>query len=456
MMQRWLLSGMLILTLFFWFSCAGSPAGSPTGSPAGASRPESSEAAAPESTAETSVGPEAGNDYIPPPDTALFPEMAFVPAGFPSLETPPGVGVITADKRDKAGTLNEREKADLSESYRSAYIDGLFRTFPLAGVLGGDMVHGWPDKNPSGWVQNWRTSAPQANSWGIPALVLAIRGLRAERETAANPESRFPSGGRVFIVRGKLLDHYGKSAGIKGANGDMGYGSPRGYEFLYEGKLAQRFDLGLITVDREGKGVFLPEDPPSLENTPPSDLGVFADAPASGRDVRSAYITAWMMALDRGIEPMESDGPGQYLSFTEGSWDFPGTESLKGLYIQSFDRRTILLVLPDSSPLPPYPRFIASPFLDVLLSTTKHSLAGGEDLKPLDIKFSGGDEFSRALMKGLALYGIPLTDPVPVTEAAKSGPDNGEEGAQESQWEIQRFSRGWISGPPTRAPIIGP
>ena len=422
------------MTIFLWFSCAGSPAGVPDAEfpPA-----ESSQAAAPDNTSGTETWTPAEYDPL------LFREMAFLPALFPSLEVPPGVGQITGDRRDRAASLSGKEKDALSESYRTAYIDGLFRGFPLSGVLGGDLVHGWPDNNPSGWVQNWSTSAPQINSWGLPPLVLAIRGLRAEREMP---------GGRVFVVQGRILDQYGRSAGINRANGDMGYGSPRGYEFLSEGKVAQRFDLGLITVDSEGKGAFIPGEPPSLEFDPPSDLGLFAGA--SSEDIRAAFITAWKMALDRGIESMTSDGPGQYLSFTASSWDFPGGETLEGLFIQSFNRRTILLVLANSPLLPPYPRFISSPFLEVLLSASRHSVPGGENLKPLDIKFSGGDGFARSLMRGLALYGIPLTDPVPVIEAARaeSGSETGEEGEAAIHRELQRFSRGWLSGPAATKP----
>jgi len=348
--------------------------------------------------------------------------MTFRPDEFPSLEPSVGLGVITTDRRDPAVTLSESERAALSESFRTAYIDSLLREVPLAGVLGGDFVHGWPAGNPSAWAQNWRTSALFDNSWGIPSLILAIRRFRAEPETGE---------GRVFIVQGDLLDQYGRSAGVNNANGSAGYGSPRGYEFLYDGKLAQRFDLGLITVDGEGQGAFFPEDPPSLALSPPADVGVFIDAPDP--ELRAAFITAWEMALDRGVQTMIPDGPGLYLSFSLDSWAFPGGQALTGLYFQSFNERRVLLVLPDSPLLPPYPRFIASSFLVALLSAARHPLSGAEDLEPLEMNFRGGDALSRALIRGLALYGIPLSDPVPVP-CDEGGP-----------WrEVQRFSRGWI------------
>ena len=340
--------------------------------------------------------------------------IAFVPAEFPSLKVSPGVGAVTMDGRDRAAALSEGAREELSASFRAAYINSLFREAPLAGVLGGDFVHGWPSGDPYAWVQNWRSSVPQNNSWGIPSLVLAVRGFREAGEA-----------GRVFVVQGKLLDHYGKSGGINGANGIVGYGSPRGYEFLLDGKLAQRFDFGLITTDGQGRTAFFPEEPPSLALDVPPLVGVF---PGASGNVRPAFVMAWKMALDRGIERMSPDGPGLSLAlsdevFRERLRDFPGGETLEGLYVQTFNGRTALLVLSDAPGLPPYPRFIGYPFLDALLAVSGDSRQ---------------DDFSRALMTGFALYGIPLADPVPLP--------GGEDGPL--VWrEAQRFSRGWMLAP---------
>ena len=402
------LAAFCIFAVNLWISCAGLP------------EEPSPPLAVQEEPAEVHVWFPVGEEYFPPPG------MTFTPAAFPSIAAPPGLGVITTSGLDRAATLSAAEQEALSGSFRAAYISSLFRGAPLAGVLGGDYVHGWPPDNPSAWVQNWKSSSPQANSWGLPSLILAIRGFREERGIEAQET------GRVFIVQGKVLNQYGISGGINGANGIVGYGSPRGYEFIHEGKLAQRFDYGLITVDSEGRSVFLPEAPPSAGLVPPPQLGVFVDAP---RDVRPAFVTAWRMALDRGIETMIPDGPGQYLAFSGSSWDFPGGHDMRGLYVQTFNERTILLVLPASPALPPYPRFIASPFLEAVLSAPRHSLPGAETLTPLDINFSGGDDFLHALARGLALHGIPLTDPMPLQEASAS-------------WtEAQRFSRGWLVKP---------
>ena len=151
---------------------------------------------------------------------------------------------------------------------------------------------------------------------GVPGRIRAnhehiVSGHRkhANRRKILKGEIYNTSG--VSNTKGKLLNQYGKSAGINGANGNVGYGAPRGYEFLYQGKLAQRFGLGLITVDQEGNSAFFPEEPPSLGVEAPSDIGVFLNAPAFREDIRAAFATAWEMALDRGIETMTPDGPGQ-------------------------------------------------------------------------------------------------------------------------------------------------
>ena len=412
-------SGIINILLLVFLSCAGSPG---TGADLSGSSAQEDSGAFPE---QYELPRELYNSD--PSD------LVFLPGGFPSLEIPSGVGVISQASA-QASLPDDRERSALTDHYRWAYADYLLRDASLAGVLGGDQVHGWPDNDPYGWVQNWRSGSPADNSWGLPALILAIRGITE---------------GRVFTVQGKVLDHYGKSAGRNNANGAQGYGSPRGYEFYYDENLAQRFDLGLISVSKEGRGSFIPEDPPSMEADPPSDIGFFTGNPAgiSGSEsaaiIRMAFLTAWKMALDRGYNILVSDGPGQYISFSDSFWNFPGGETLKGIYVQTFNRRSALLVLTDSSLLPPYPRFLSSPFIDVLLRSGEYSILGG-NLEPLNIKSSGGDDFTRALIRGISLYGIPLTDPIPVKGSEDSA----------SPWQVaQRFSRGWLVGPPA---VTGP
>ncbi|MDR1863019.1 MAG: hypothetical protein LBQ67_03765 [Treponema sp.] len=136
------------------------------------------------------------------------------------------------------------------------------------------------------------------------------------------------------------------------------------------------------------------------------------------------------MALDRGIEAMVPDGPGQYLQVSPQNPARAG--ELGGLYIQTFNGRSALLILPEASGIPLHVRFLGAPFLGILLSPER-SLPGTEGLAPEEIRFSGGDDFMRRLMRGMSLYGFPLTEPLPYRADG------------DSAWqETQRFSRGWL------------
>jgi hypothetical protein len=397
----------------FWFSCAGKPPVAVNTPPV----PEAEELPEPRPEAEETGG--VTEDFLFPSKPG---DLIFIPAGLPALVPAPGVGIISPEARLGGASLSGEERDRLQDSFRAAYVDGLLKELPLTGVLGGDQVHGWPDTNPSGWVQNWRSARPVSNSWGIPSLILAIRGVEISQDMAQD---------RVFIVDGEILNYYGISAGLNGANGDMGYGSPRGEKFFYDNGIAQRFDLGLIVIDDQGKGSFLPGEPPSAGPEPPPDLGIFRDAPRDGK-IRDAFLTAWKMALDRNIE-MVPDGPGQYLSGSSRDSVSSGAGKLRGLYIQTFNRFGALLILPEASGVPPHARFLGSPFLELFLSPEGHSLPGTEGLEPEEAGLGGGDDFARRLMRGISLYGFPLTDPMPYRADG------------DSPWqETQRFSRGWL------------
>jgi hypothetical protein len=390
------LSFILSLALnSLWFSCAGNPpveirqtSDKPPATEAGPEEPEPEE-------------PGLTENFLPPLESA---GLVFIPADPPALVPAPGVGIISREARLRGASLTSEAGAVLQNSFRAAYVDGLLQGIPLAGVLGGDQVHGWPDADPSGWVQNWRSARPSANSWGIPSLILAIRGVETSRQTARN---------RVFIVDGEILNYYGTGAGLNGANGDIGYGSPRGEKFLYNNGIAQRFDRGLIVIDPEGKGSFLPGEPPSAGLEPPPELGIFPDAPLN-EEIRDAFLTAWKMAVDRNAGAMVPDGPGRCLSGFSQDPVSSEAGKLRSLYIQTFNGRSVLLILPEASGIPLHVRFLGPPFLNAFIS-------------------HGKDDFTRRLMEGISFYGFPLTDPLPY----RAG--------EHSAWqETQRFSRGWL------------
>ena len=414
-----------------------------------------------------------------------FPHFVFIPEPVPYPETAPGVGNITADRRDFVFTLNNNERIALSGVFRDAYTDGLLRNQPFIGVLGGDQVHGWPQANPVSWVQNWQTSMPMANSWGLPSLVLSIAG----RDSGDFQR-------RAFTVQGDILDYYGRGSGLNGANGNTGFGSPRGEEFLYEEKIAQRFDHGLMVINENRKVEFIAETPPSEIYEIPEMLGFFPGSP----DIQKIFITAWKIALDCNMEnyseyeppiyyiPVEilsdndlsftndesddisdknsvdnseenpdvnmekkpgavlavipqkllPDSPVQYVRFTgEKTHLFPDTD-ITGIYIQTFNQNTSALVLletasPDASRqpvLPQHARFLCPLMFEML--TTGTPLPGTETLELLNFYSGVQDKFLAGLLQSFALYGFPLTDPVFRSE-------NGFLISAE-----QRFTRGWI------------
>jgi hypothetical protein len=343
-----------------------------------------------------------------------------------------GLGLITREGRDPAAGLSPAEKTALAASFRDAYAAGLLRGLPLDGVLGGDRVHGWPVASPVAWVQNWRSSDSYPNSWGIPSLNLAVRGLTREK---------------AFVIHGPILDAYGKSGGVGGANGAAGYGAPRGEEYRWGNGIAQRFDFGLIIIDGSGKGIFLQEEAPSAKEKIPAGVGVLNEAATGGKaeaagEVGEGFRSAWMSAVDRDFPALLNDGPVYHLDFsvpwalTSGSGASGETFALSGLLYQSFDKGKTLFIRGEtpSGPGPGSVRVLTGPFLDALTGAWA-PVPGAEALAedPLPAGFEAQGEWVAALLQGIARYGFPLTDAIPQKDGSGKG------------WkEAQRFTRGWL------------
>jgi hypothetical protein len=441
---------------------------------AGLSSKSSEAAAPPEERAEDA---QESLRQIPRMAVSVPEEMTFVPAPFPGVLSVPGIGFVTGEVRDLGSSLDNDDRARLAASFAEAYMEGVFRGLPLSGVLGGDRVHGWPRSSPLAWVQNWRGSGERPNSWGIPSLILAVRGLAQDR---------------VFLVQGDILNAYGRSSGLMGANGAAGYGAPCGNEFIYQGGIAQRFDFGLITVDAEGNFVFTAEDPPSAASPVPESIGLFEPGSPVER-IRNAFQSAWKTEINGGLSPSGPDTPLFYIDFGDSPWvlpfdsvensgntnyevppenaldaranlfsaenpgeaserpgdsGLPGQDSslvIRGLFYQSFGKGKILFILAEASveliqgnsktstELPLHPVPLVSPFLEALLGASGNPLSGAGPLSPHAFPAGGRryDEFARTLLEGIALYGLPLAGPQP----AKEG---------EILFAIQRFSRGWM------------
>jgi hypothetical protein len=264
--------------------------------------------------------------------------------------------------------VSAQRRADLTAEFRDAYLEAMLRGAPLRGALGGDLVHFWRSGADRGaYVQNWRDGDAGANSWGLRGLALACRPA---------------GGGRVSLVRGALLDAYGKGGGIGGANGIAGYGAPLGDEFSRAEGLAQRFEHGLLLTRADGV-VFVPEPAPSAGGVP-ADVAQAppAEGPGTARfgtPEREAFRAAWAAAVDSGMPVLGSDGP---VFFSGGEWG--------GAWAQTFGSGRWGIVLPaDPSRRGGRAKILDAPFLA--------SVRAG-DGQALD--FSGS--------------GLPLTDSFPV------------------------------------------
>jgi hypothetical protein len=384
----------------------------------------------------TAPEPSFLSEFTPGP----FPHnTVFVPAALPEPRLAPGVGIITRDERDLAASLDLVDRNHLSDSFKSAYLEGVLRGVRLTGVLGGDFVHGWPPRSPAAWVQNWQSSSGNFNSWGEPVLVLALRGLG---ET------------RVFTVQGDILDAYGVSGGLNGANGAAGYGAPCGEEFLLEGRRAQWFEHGLITFGRDGKAVFLPGGIPSAAAPVPESAGILHGEDSSPL-IQQAFQSAWQAAVNSGLSPLEADAPVISLEF-DSPWlldvDTETDEAeeeirmlVNKIHYQSFGNGKALFVMAEASlefagqsaALPLFPKIVVSPFLEVLLNAKQHKASGAEHLEPDHFPpgFAKRTGLSQMLLDGIALYGLPLSGGLPRNEGA-------------AVKKAQRFSRGWLLAEP--------
>jgi hypothetical protein len=312
--------------------------------------------------------------------------LDFQPGEFALPAAAPGVGSITREQQDPLAGLGEDEKRAVTESFRAAYVDGLLRGLPLEGTLGGDLVHSWPPEEALCLAQNWRSGEAAPNSWGLPTLVLAIRGAKS---------------GDTHIIQGGILDQYGKSGGRDRLNGVAGYGAPLGGEFLHRGGIAQWFEHGLIRVDASGRGFFEETEPPALS----------PDRPGDHAGVDETIWQGFQQARRRGrylnLPDPRADHP-------PGRLEIPATGTLPGgtLYFQTFNNGNILALLPQIPDFPFRARIIVGPFLEAFLSG-----ASSADLEG-------------RLLGGLENYGLPLTDPYP---------------APDTRRETQRFTQGWMA-----------
>ena len=381
--------------------------------------------------------------------------MEFVPAPMPSFAYDEKPGQLSTDAL--ARSLRESERQALSASFVEAYYAGQLAGTPLLGVLGGDLIHGWPSDSPIAWVQNWRSSTKKANVWGLPSLVLAIRGLTQDK---------------VFFVQGDILNMYGMGLGRGGANGAAGFGAPCGDEFVHKGKVAQYFDFGLLSFNDEGKPAFFPGTAPSLQNILTPLVG---ECESPEPEISWAFQTAWKTGINSGLSPLDPVTNVIEIDFQKNPWVLPvdvetlahnadgflgnipgnsagnntaskGTITLQKIYYQVFDKAMFiasdaLLEYPgETIRLPLRPQIVRDDFLMALLNVGTYHVTGADSLYPVPMEQRNKEShLSAALLAGIALYGIPLSGALPWQERqAAKAETNGQ------TVEAQRFSRGWF------------
>jgi len=346
--------------------------------------------------------------------------LFFISRPLPNLDIPDEIG---------ARSENPGEADSFKGIFREAYTAALLRGLPLTGVLGSDRVNRWPSSSPLSWSQNWASEDSEPNSWGIPGMVLALGNYGGPNEV---PEA-------VFTVSGPILDLYGKSAGYNRANGAEGYGVPLGEPFFWEGAAIQRFSRGRVIVSNEGSSFRFVEDlyASLLANLSQEEREREFGGPDIPSRVSAVFVHAWAFAFSE--EEGKSDGPAASLVFSKpwilqsGNQDF----ALNGFYYKSYNDGSDVFVVLNAENLPVRAYRLSGPILRTILA---HKRLPGLGLEK-SLGNPGGTGLGRSLATGFALYGPPLSDPLPLPAGQAGRTDV----PQNTLFlEAQRFSRGWI------------
>ncbi|MDR1390293.1 MAG: hypothetical protein LBJ31_10010 [Treponema sp.] len=357
-------------------------------------------------------------DYYKNPSAMEKPAgLSFRYEALPDLSVPAEAGVMDDD---------DSLRDTLNLIFTEAYVETLLRGLPMSGVLGSDRIHKWPPASPAGWSQNFESADKTPNSWGIPGFVLAVAAL--EDPVAA------------YLVYGDLLNRYGISAGFNGENGAPGYGVPYESGRFQGGAAVQHFSRGTIRISRAGSafipaGRTLAQDIEKEFNLNDPVERLFANHAAAVFAERYAGSSARPWRKDGGIEHIGFSRP----------WLIEGTVpfQINGLYLLACNGGRDAFVLLEQDPaqavkLPVRVRHISAPILNALI----HSSVEIEGVKAeRALGRGGGSVYARAVIGGFAVYGLPLSDMIPLNAEAA---DNTVENPARYR-AAQRFSRGWIS-----------
>ncbi|MCA1951166.1 MAG: hypothetical protein LDL24_11380 [Treponema sp.] len=299
--------------------------------------------------------------------------VSFIPVSYEPPMIPADVG-----QGDMALPVQRRT------TFQQEYERALLSFIPLTGVLGADKLHRWTNKSRDGkiisaLVQNWQSSVPLANGWGLPSLVLAMDGEH---------------GGAAYTIFPPILDIFSQNRGNGNTAGLAGYGKPvTGTFLLREGSgyvFGQRFSAAFITGILSEKGLsqgnVMLEPAPSLAIVPGKEVGFKAD----GNTIEESFTKSWLKALDQGIFQPGFGIPDGYVRSMDAapSASQETRENRIRFDFQTFDRARWAIVQPLGTSSPSF--IIEPPFIDIFLRF--HTDAG------------------TAIAKAISIYGFPVAD----------------------------------------------
>ena len=356
-------------------------------------------------------------------------ELSFIFQALPDITIPSGVGMTSDIPAEDAAIYN----TVLENAFKEAYLQALFQGLELTGIMGSDYANPWPRNEPLSWIQNWliteNSQDNMTNSWGIPNLVLALGRYY-------NPSGREINNTMIFTVSGIILDMYGRSAGYNRANGVVGYGYPLEDVYFFRGAAVQRFNRGRMIINREGSRFSFQADIMNslLVNLNPEEKNRQFGGNNIPEEVTNAFAHSWAFIFSE--QDGESDSPLIRVAFSRPWIIYAGLEQIiiNGFYYKSYNRGNDILVLTDSPQLPRRAYYLGGSILQLILS--RRRLPGILMERPLG-SAAGSGGLGRSLAEGFAIYGPPLSNPLPRLNES-------EENSQALFQEAQRFARGWI------------
>jgi hypothetical protein len=234
--------------------------------------------------------------------------------------------------------------------------------------------------------------------------------------------------------------------------------------YFSNGAAVQRFGRGRMIISKEGNRFSFEDDlfESTLENLNGEDM----IREFGGKNISQAIINAFAYAWAFTFSEKEGirDGPVNRVSFSKPWIMEAGAEKIavNGFYYKSYNKARDVLVLLVSEQLPLRVHRLSGPVLQTILLGKK--LPGLKTEKRMG--GSSGSGLGSSLANGFALYGPPLSDPLPLPAEKIRELLSGESrhsgsaeytGTEHTEplvipdvlfLEAQRFARGWIVSKP--------